>query len=177
MKRIFNHPKYKLYSGNYLISDDGKVFNLKTNRLLKIHKNKRSKMLFVRLSASKNDDLTIGVGRLVLLTFSPKSYFKNAIAIHCDGKQNNNCRNNLIWGTRKIQTKIQMSNKTHSKRVRMMAKIYHNSIYKDKMVHKLKLLGVKNVMISKIINCSEQTVRISLHRQGYKLNDKREFVK
>lgn len=172
MKRLFNHPQYKAFANKFEVDDSGKVYNIKTNRFLTLHKNNKSKMLFVRLSAKGKNYLTMGFAKLVLLTFKGKSYKKGNIAIHLKSKQNDNRVSNLVWGTRKLQTKIQMSKKSHSNRVKLMAKKYHGKLsgirIDEKMIVKMRLMGMTGRDIAQAFRCHEVTVSIILKKHGYR---------
>ncbi|MEP7169289.1 MAG: hypothetical protein ABI855_07950 [Bacteroidota bacterium] len=171
MKKLFKHQDYKEYSDRYQVSDNGEVVNLFTGNQMTQNINASRGQRFVRLSGGKGNALSIGLAKLMLLTFSPESYFKGAIAIHLDADQSNNSRSNLMWGTRKMQSKISMSNPRYKRRVRLMAKKYHKrepKLINEKKVVKLRLSGLTGRLIAKQVGCHEVTVGAIMKRAGYK---------
>ena len=120
MKKIFNHKNFKEFSNRYLVYTDGQVFNKETGNFLTIHQNIKSGMKFIRLSAPGGYNLSIGLNKLLLLTYKGNKYKKGKIAIAKDGNCLNISLNNLKWGTRKKQSKIAMKNPIYFKRVQKM---------------------------------------------------------
>jgi hypothetical protein len=170
MKKLFNHRDYKQYANRYQVSENAEVVNLFTGNRLKQNINASRGQRFVRLSGGKGNVISMGLAKLVLLTFSPESYFKGAIAIHLDADQSNNSRSNLIWGTRKMQSKISMSNPRFARRVRLMAKKYHKrepKLIDQKKVVRLRLSGLTGRLVAKLAGCHEATVSAIMKNAGY----------
>lgn len=80
---------------NYIISNFGRVKNIKTDRVLKSHRNKDG-YLEVRVGSNKRLNR---VHRLVMFSFKDTEYFENAVVNHKDGNKLNNNLDNLEWCT------------------------------------------------------------------------------
>ena len=92
--------KFKQIKGyeNYLVSDQGRVFNYKFKKFLKPGKNQGG-YLFVVLC--KNGIMkTLAIHRLVALAFIPNPENKFTVN-HIDGCKTNNHADNLEWNTQK----------------------------------------------------------------------------
>lgn len=128
MKKTFNHPhkSFKPYSNKYVVDTNGKVYNKIYNRYLKIHKNPKSNNLFVRLSSGKGVTLSIGINKLMLLTFKGKKYKPGKIAVRINGDAKDISLKNLKWGSRKLQSKIAMKNPVNKNRVQKWGKNMEN---------------------------------------------------
>lgn len=163
---MFNHPLFHEYANKYEVDSSGtEIFSFARVARLTIHINKVSKMRFVRISAANKKSMSIGVAKLILLTFFPREYKKGLIAIHLKGKQDK--LSNLAWGTRTMQSKIQMSDMAHAKRVALMAKKFYHTKEFNAQVLRLFKNGNSISVISKRCGRSEQSVRVSLKRNGY----------
>ena len=121
-KLVFNHSKYKHFANKYIISNTGRVYK-KNGEELKYFTKINNNTPFVRLFQF-GKDISICVGKLVLLTFNPRGFRENKIAIHLDGLNTNNHINNLTWGTRQEQSIIHMQNPKNFKRISKMGKKY-----------------------------------------------------
>ena len=81
---------------NYLIYDDGRVYNKKYNRFLKPWKDRKG---YYNVQLSKNNEKkSIRIHRLVGLHYLPKIEGKDYLD-HRDGDKINNNLNNLRWVT------------------------------------------------------------------------------
>ena len=81
---------------DYLIYDDGRVYNKKYNKFLKPQKNEKG---YERINLCKNNKIkNFKIHRLVGLHYIPKVEGKDFID-HIDGNKLNNHVNNLRWTT------------------------------------------------------------------------------
>lgn len=83
--------------GRYAVSDDGKVKNIKTNRILTQHVREYPRVTLI------HDDgriSTVEVHRLVALAWV-SGYFDGATVNHKDGNKTNNDYRNLEWMTQR----------------------------------------------------------------------------
>lgn len=81
----------------YEVSDQGRVRNASTGRIIKPFKNERTGLLWVPLRQG-NRQHTKTIHRLVAYTFLFPPY-ENSVAIHIDGDRENNRADNLDWKT------------------------------------------------------------------------------
>lgn len=83
-----------------LISNDGLLFSLKTNKILKQHLNKEGYYTYVTSLGKRGTYKAIKIHRAVALTFV--NGYKNGLVInHKDGNKTNNLYTNLEWVTPK----------------------------------------------------------------------------
>lgn len=81
---------------NYLIDENGQIFNTKTNKYLKGSiKNTGYKMALLSIDGKKKD---YAIHRLVAEAFIPNPNNKPVVN-HKDGNKLNNCVSNLEWTT------------------------------------------------------------------------------
>ena len=121
MKKEFNNNNYKQFAGKYIVQPDGRIF-LKNGKELNYFK-MSSGGKFVRINKNaKSTSLTIA--KIVLLTFKPRTYRKDKIAIHLDGNVKNNFIKNLKFGTRQEQSIIHVENPKNWKRISKLGKKY-----------------------------------------------------
>jgi hypothetical protein len=159
-KIIFSHPRYKRFSGRYLVSSTGRIFK-KDGTELNYHK-MASGGRFVRLSGGKGLLISITVGKMVLLAFEPGKYRRGMIAVHRDGNVSNDRLSNLFFGTRKDQTAVSMKRPSYRKRVSMMAKNYY--LTESKLVKRLHKMGLEPSQIAKRTGFNQMTVYIHLRK-------------
>ncbi|AGY47023.1 HNH homing nuclease [Bacillus phage CampHawk] len=89
----------KGYEGHYQISDNGDIFSLKSNRVLKTMKNKKNGYIYIHLTKDgKKKAFTIH--RLVALHFCG-GYEESLVVDHIDRNRHNNHFSNLRWVSRK----------------------------------------------------------------------------
>lgn len=82
--------KYK----GYFVTDDGRVWSSKTNRYLKMQKNRKGYYI-VKLTNSRKDQKTIAVHRLVANAYLNASNHVDKQVNHIDGNKENNSASNL----------------------------------------------------------------------------------
>lgn len=97
----------------YLITDDGRVWSEKVGRYLKPMLKKRGYWM-VNLSRIGGERWTVGLHRLVAITFVPNPENKPQIN-HKDGDKNNNHYTNFEWVTAQ-------ENHDHARSLNLMAK-------------------------------------------------------
>jgi len=83
------------YNGDYLISDNGKVKSVRTNRIMK--SNLRTGYPSVGLSL-KGKTKNVRIHRIVAMEFIDNPYDKRCVN-HIDGNKENNNASNLEWAT------------------------------------------------------------------------------
>ena len=153
-KKIKNYP-------NYLISDQGRVYNYKYKRFLKPSKDTYG---YFQVVLCKNGIVkTHRIHRLVALAFIPNPENKPTVN-HIDGIKINNFVENLEWNTVKENTQhgydngLQKANKG-SKHVN--SKLTEEQVLEIRNLYKTgeisqrvlaKIFGVDNSLISYIIN-------------------------
>lgn len=85
------------WAKNYLVSNMGRIRNIKTNKLLRLNITKKRYRL---ISICKNGVVKkIGVHLLVLEMFGGKRPSNNHVCMHIDNNPANNHISNLKWGT------------------------------------------------------------------------------
>ena len=151
--------KIKEYD-NYLISDQGRVFNFKYNRFLKPGKDRYG---YFQVILCKNGVRKFYIiHRLVALAFIPNPENKRTVN-HIDGIKMNNLVSNLEWNTQSenVQhsydnglkdakgTKNGMAKLTESQ-VLEIRKLYATGDYYQKDL--AKIFGVTQMLISYIVN-------------------------
>lgn len=95
MQLAKNFEKY------FMVSEQGEVFSLRTNRLLKVFKNSGGYLQFsTRFGGRKSKAVRFLVHRLVAETFIPNPENKSFVN-HIDCNKTNNCVSNLEWVTAK----------------------------------------------------------------------------
>lgn len=91
---------------DYLVYEDGRVFNFKTGRFLNGTVGNSGYHQY-RLKNINNKYTTIGIHRLLLSTFKPIKNLNELVVNHIDGDKSNNSLSNLEWCTYK-------ENQTHA---------------------------------------------------------------
>ena len=91
------------YDGRYQVSSCGRVWNVATQKLMKLQM-KKSGYLSVNLMKPDKKTVTERVHRLVALHFCEKSDGCNVVN-HLDSNKTNNCAENLEWTTVSGNTK------------------------------------------------------------------------
>lgn len=126
---------------NYSITDDGRVFNNKTNRCLKLHPDTKG---YIRCSLYKEGKKhTKKVHRLVAQAFIINNENKPEVN-HIDGDKTNNVVDNLEWNTTK-------ENCNHARK-----KLNHtNSKGKDNPLSK-KICSLKNGVVYRVYDSINQ---------------------
>ena len=145
------NKQFKPFNEKYWITPKGRVFKNNGDEL-QYFKNPKSnsKGKFVRLFGNKKA-ISVGIAKIVLLTYNSKEYKKGKIAIHKNGNTEDNRIENLFWGSRKDQTEISMRNAIHSKRIMNMAKNFYKTNHKTKKIKDLLSNGKTQKQISKIL--------------------------
>jgi hypothetical protein len=161
-KMFFSHPRYKRFSGRYLVSSTGRVFRADGTEL-NYHK-MCSGGRFVRLSGGKGLLRSMTVGKMVLLAFEPRKYRRGMIAVHRDGDVTNDRLSNLFFGTRKDQTAVSMKKPSYRKRVSMMAKNYYLTDSKTKIIRRFHRMGLEPSQIARRTGFNQMTVYIHLKK-------------
>jgi len=164
-KKVIYEEQFKQIKGynNYLISELGRVFNLKFKRFLKPGKDKDGYFL---VDLYKNGvGKTHKVHRLVTLAFIPNPENKPTIN-HIDGVKTNNFVDNLEWATNKENTQHALDNgllkppclkgskvgnsKLTESQVLEIRKLYATGDYYQKDL--AKIFNVGQTLISFIVN-------------------------
>lgn len=100
---MINLDKFTPIKGydNYLITEDGLVYNRKLKRILRGSKNPAG-YRNVRISSNEGIVLTWGIHRLLAYVFIPYvGDLNNLVVNHIDGNKSNNSLSNLEWTTHK----------------------------------------------------------------------------
>ena len=153
--------KFKQIKGyeNYLVSDQGRVFNFKYNRFLKPRKNNRGYFLvnLCKIGVMK----TLKVHRLVALAYIPNPENKRTVN-HIDGIKINNFAINLEWNTysENMQHAYDAGLKQKGEK-HYRAKLNEDQVLEIRRLYKTgdytyralgKMFGVDNSHISNIVN-------------------------
>lgn len=159
--KIFNHKKYKEFGGIYSVSLSGVVYNTITGNYLNLNMTEDSKQRFVRL-CNNGKSISIGINKLILLTYRGEQYKNGLIAISSDGRQTNQALDNLFWGTRQQQALIHVSNPDNFKRISELGQKYGKLNWKNNLVCDGKKLmewresnGISKLSEEKIIKIKE----------------------
>lgn len=90
-------------SDRFLISNDGLLYSLKTNKILKQHLNKQGYYVYAASLGKRGKNKIIKIHRAVALMFV-EGYKKGLVVNHKDGDKLNNNYENLEWITQKENT-------------------------------------------------------------------------
>lgn len=141
---------------NYLVSEDGKIFNAKTKKELKKNKMNTGYESVTIYDSGKKGGTRKTVHRLVAETFIPNPENKEFVN-HKDGNKTNNCVSNLEWATR-----LENSHHAAVNGLYCVGEKNGNSKYSDKQVEKVcKLLQegkLSNLEIAKKTGVSSAMV-------------------
>ena len=119
----------------YMISNDGKVFSLLTNKFLKPYQDKDGyfKIGFKRSDVSINTTMNIFIHRLVAWEWCHENRDINLVVDHLDGNKQNNVCTNLKWVTIKENT-----NRADALGLKKRRGEYCNTNkYPEKMIHEI----------------------------------------
>jgi hypothetical protein len=83
--------KYVKGEFNYIVSDNGKVFSIKDNKLLKIYKNNKTNYIYVTLNTYTNKFVHI----LIAESFLSLDFTRTYNIFHKDGDKSNNILSNI----------------------------------------------------------------------------------
>jgi hypothetical protein len=133
----FDHPLYKEFRDKYSVTSNGRIFNGKKE--LKYF-SMSSGGKFVRLFAN-GKSTSITVGKMILLTFKPETYFEEAIAIHLNGDPTDDSLRNLKFATRHDQSIVHVSKTENWQRISQLGKTYGPENGK-----KVGKIGAQNLM-------------------------------
>ena len=152
--------KLEIYGVNkeYLISDDGKIFDVKENKYRKFTETKDGyyKVSFYVFGKYKR----FLIHRLVLMTYNPVDNMDNLQVNHIDGNKKNNRIDNLEWCTLKENMKHAW-NTGLCKNSTPNGINSHHHILTEEEVKTIKHLLSKNLSyqkISGIFNVSKSTI-------------------
>ena len=98
------------YNG-YLISKEGRIFSIKTNKLIK-HLRNKTKHHYVFLYDGYGKSKKEYVHRLVLTTFVGTKKYPEFECRHIDGNPDNNFLENLEWGSKSINQRDRIKHGT-----------------------------------------------------------------
>ena len=87
-------------SNRFLISNDGLLYSLKTNKILKQHLNKQGYYVYAASLGRRGKNKIIKIHRAVAFMFV-EGYKKGLVVNHKDGNSINNLYTNLEWVTQK----------------------------------------------------------------------------
>lgn len=104
--KILNHPELS----DYLISEDGRIFSKKSNKLMSTH-------LINGYVVFVNGNNTYAINRLIGETFNPNKNSDDLMADHIDGNPLNNNKNNIQWITQKENIAKRMVDTSHPRKV------------------------------------------------------------
>jgi hypothetical protein len=90
-------------SDKFLISNDGQLFSIKTNRLIKLNINKQGYYFYTASLGQRKKNKMIKIHRAVAFMFV-NGYKKGLVVNHKDGNKTNNNFENLEWVTGKDNT-------------------------------------------------------------------------
>lgn len=88
---------------NYLCSEEGEIYSLLTNKIMKTHSDKDGYQQ-LRMTITKGKTVTVKAHRLIAQTFLPNPENKPQVN-HKDGNKMNNAVSNLEWCTNKENQK------------------------------------------------------------------------
>jgi hypothetical protein len=91
------------YSDRYKVSDNGEIYSLKSNRILKTRVNKNGYVVICIALGSRENRKSIRINRAVACTFIPNTENKPEVN-HKDTNKLNNHISNLEWNTSKENT-------------------------------------------------------------------------
>ena len=160
--------KHKIIFDNYIIYENGEVFNLIKNKMLKgiLHSNG---YLYVTINKKQ-----YSIHRLVAKTFIPNPENKPQIN-HIDGDKTNNCIDNLEWCNAKENrvhalknnlAKINTQKQLENAKINVRKAIEHNKITIYQYDKNMNLINKYNSIkeASNITNCNQ--THISLCAKG-----------
>jgi hypothetical protein len=158
--------KYFYLDNNYLVSNLGRVKNIKYNRIIKFSLNKNYPHVRIVIN---NKLKTYDIHRMVMLTFKHDEYFEGAIVNHINGIKIDNRLENLEWCTPKENTR-------HAFNIGLMVPTkgqqHGNSKLNEKQVNIIRL-AYKNkyfnqTELSKIFNVKPNTISNTVNNINWK---------
>lgn len=154
---------------NYLCSEEGEIYSLLTNKIMKTHNDKDGYQC-LRMTVEKGKAVTVKAHRLIAQTFLPNPENKPQVN-HKDGNKMNNAVSNLEWCTNKenqkhaIKTGLKNDSGVNNSRA---------SCDKEKLKEIRKLIeeGKGNTEIENITGISNKVVSLIRHNKRYKENER-----
>ena len=140
---------------DYLCKEQGEIYSLKTNKIMKTHNDKDGYQC-LRLTIEKGKAITVKVHRLIAQTFIPNQENKPLVN-HKNGNKKDNAVSNLEWCTAKenanhaIKTGLKNDSGTHNTRASCNEEVL-------KKIRKLISEGKTNTEIEKITGISNGVV-------------------
>ena len=152
----------KYLDTNYFISNDGKVFNSKTGRVLKNQKNGNG---YEKITLTINGiQYQMLIHRLVAELYIPMVEGKNQVN-HINGIKHDNRVENLQW-CNNSENQIH----AHSNGLKPSGNRLWNGKFSKEDLIKIKNLsnnGIKRFLIAKEMNCSKSTISDILNKKRY----------
>lgn len=156
------------YEGLYQVSNLGNVKSLnynktKTEKLLKLCNDKNNYLILNLHKNGKQQNKKLH--RLVLLTFKPESFFKNAQANHINGIRNDNRLENLEWCSAK-------ENMTHA--IKTGLRNDNGENHKNSKLKDIDIIQIRLYYKNKTYNQFELADKYNISRQnvGFIVNNK-----
>lgn len=141
------------YEGLYLISTNGRVKSLRTNKFLKL--SPQPKGYFLTFLYKDNEKrLSIGIHRLVALNFIPNPENKPQVN---HKKSKKNCKSNLEWMTCGENINHAIDNGLRPRDINLRLQ----DMFSDKDLFEIRIMfkaGIKNPDIANIYNCHHSTI-------------------
>lgn len=156
----------KVYGfGDYLCNEQGEIYSLKRNKIMKTH-NDKDGYKQLRLTIEKGKAITVKVHRLIAQTFIPNQENKPCVN-HKNGNKKDNTVTNLEWCTTK-------ENNTHARQTGLLNDCGVNNtraVCNEETLKEIRRLiseGKRNVEIEKITGISNGTISNIRRKKRYK---------